>query len=371
MNGSVKWSDESTREFIQLRYKLRHLFNGRKHQCEKAYSRIVDELGLTHIITPTQARKKWSNLLQKYMDIKGGCSTANADWPYFQILDQVVPLMRKEKIEKIPHSSLDHRDLDAPQDSLPSPLTTPIVPEQDPLSEASDPLSVTSVNTVMVSAQSSTVGDGKCKIEAVDGEPPRKRGRGRRAAQRARDRWWGAVEDDDMGSDSTGIAVRGELTTQQGTPKSSTVDNLDPSQMEVQTFHMLESCSSALAEIRETLRLHTERQETLMQSLQQTVMSQGNTVKELLSTMTTQNATLIALMTQINTRSSQSSLDMTSTNGSFDDQKHTTEQRGHNHRAGQLLTSQQNLISALSHETQDCENQLVETSELTDDMTGL
>ena len=30
-------SDESTREFIQLRYKLRHLFNGRKHQCEKAY----------------------------------------------------------------------------------------------------------------------------------------------------------------------------------------------------------------------------------------------------------------------------------------------------------------------------------------------
>ncbi|KAG7161574.1 uncharacterized protein LOC121874867 isoform X4 [Homarus americanus] len=305
------------------------------------------------------------------MDIKGGCSTANADWPYFQILDQVVPLMRKEKIEKIPHSSLDHRDLDAPQDSLPSPLTTPIVPEQDPLSEASDPLSVTSVNTVMVSAQSSTVGDGKCKIEAVDGEPPRKRGRGRRAAQRARDRWWGAVEDDDMGSDSTGIAVRGELTTQQGTPKSSTVDNLDPSQMEVQTFHMLESCSSALAEIRETLRLHTERQETLMQSLQQTVMSQGNTVKELLSTMTTQNATLIALMTQINTRSSQSSLDMTSTNGSFDDQKHTTEQRGHNHRAGQLLTSQQNLISALSHETQDCENQLVETSELTDDMTGL
>ncbi|KAG7169861.1 hypothetical protein Hamer_G031998, partial [Homarus americanus] len=198
-------------------------------------------------------------------DIKGGCSTANADWPYFQILDQVVPLMRKEKIEKIPHSSLDHRDLDAPHDSLPSPLTTPIVPEQDPLSEASDPLSVTSVNTVMVSAQSSTVGDGKCKIEAVDGEPPRKRGRGRRAAQRARDRWWGAVEDDDMGSDSTGIAVRGELTTQQGTPKSSTVDNLDPSQMEVQTFHMLESCSSALAEIRETLRLHTERQETLMQ----------------------------------------------------------------------------------------------------------
>lgn len=32
-----------------------------------SFSRIVEELGLTNIITPTQARKKWSNLLQKYM----------------------------------------------------------------------------------------------------------------------------------------------------------------------------------------------------------------------------------------------------------------------------------------------------------------
>lgn len=47
--------------------------------------------------------------------------------------------------------------------------------------------------------------------------------------------------------------------------RSSTADNLDPSQMELQTFNLLESCSTALAEIRETLRLHTERQETIMQ----------------------------------------------------------------------------------------------------------
>ncbi|XP_069164049.1 uncharacterized protein [Procambarus clarkii] len=362
------WSVESTREFIQLRYKLRHHFNGRKHQCEKAYSRIVDELGLTSVITPTQARKKWSNLMQKYMDIKSGCSTANVDWPYFQILDQIVPLIRKEKIEKVQISSLDEQDLDAPQESLPSPLTSTIVPEQDPLSVASNPLSVASVNAVMVSAQSSTSVDGKCKTEAVDGEPPRKRGRGRRTAQRARDRWWGAVEDVDIGSDSTGLTIR-DQGTHQSSSKSSTADKLDPSQMEIQTFHMLESCSSALTEIREILRLNTERQETLIQSLQQTVVSQGNTVKELLSTMTTQNATLIALMTQFTTRNSRSTLGMT-TNGDFDDAKHTRDQRTHNHQE-HLLTSQQNLINALSRETQDCENSLVETSELADDMTGL
>lgn len=363
MNGSIKWSDESTREFIQLRYKLRHHFNGRKHQCEKAYSRIVDELGLTNVITPTQARKKWSNLLQKYMDIKGGYSTANADWPYFQILDQVVPLIRKEKIEKLNPSNLEEQELDVPQDSLS--LTTTIVPDQDTLSVASAPLSVTSVNTVMVSAQTCASSEGKCKTETIESEPPRKRGRYRRAAQRARDRWWGAVEDDDLGSESTGLTIRGDLVAHQGSSKSSTADNLDSSQMEIHTFHMLESCSTALAEIREILRLNAERQETLLKSLQQTVVSQGDTVKELLATMTTQNATLIAIMTQFSAKSSQSSLGMI-VNGNFEEDNHRRDRGSHNHQQGTLAASQQNLINDLSQETQDCENSLVETSELAD-----
>ncbi|XP_063610509.1 uncharacterized protein LOC134784386 isoform X1 [Penaeus indicus] len=361
MNGSIKWSDESTREFIQLRYKLRHLFNGRKHQCEKAYSRIVEELGLTNIITPTQARKKWSNLLQKYMDIKGGYSTANADWPYFQILDQIVPLMRKEKIEKVPPASVDHSDIEAAQESLQSPLTTPVV-------AARDPLGVTTVESVMVSAQPSTPTGDQCKTEAADGEPPRKRGRSRRAAQRARDRWWGAVEEDDLGSDSTSSAVKGEISGLRMSSKSSMSESLDPTQMEVQTFQMLESCSNALTDIRETLKMHAEQQESIMQSLQQTVVSQGNTIKELLSTMTSQNATLIALMTQLSTGAAPQ---LGIASSSFSQQKHRETQASHPHQQNQLLSSQQNIISALSHETQDCETSLVENSELSDDMTGL
>ena len=89
--------------------------------------------------------------------------------------------------------------------------------------------------------------------------------RGRRAAQRARDRWWGAVEDSDLGSDSVGSGVRSDLPSQLPCKSASVVDALEASQMELQTFSMLESCSSALTDIRDILRTHTERQENFMQ----------------------------------------------------------------------------------------------------------
>lgn len=78
--------------------------------------------------------------------------------------------MRKEKIEKVPPASVDHSDIEAAQESLQSPLTTPVV-------AARDPLGVTTVESVMVSAQPSTPSGDQCKTETADGEPPRKRGR--------------------------------------------------------------------------------------------------------------------------------------------------------------------------------------------------
>lgn len=96
-----------------------------------------------------------------FQDIKGGYSTANHDWPYFQILDQIVPLMRKEKIEKLSPSGVDVSNLES-HESLPSPLTSP--PESETLS--------------MPGIQAATPDSDKCKTEAVEaGEPPRKRGR--------------------------------------------------------------------------------------------------------------------------------------------------------------------------------------------------
>lgn len=311
----------------------------------------MDELGLRNVISPTQARKKWSNLLQKYMDIKGGYSTANHDWPYFQILDQIVPLMRKEKIEKLSPSGVDVRDLDG-HESLPSPLTSP--PDPETLS--------------MPGIQAATPDNDKCKTEAVEtGEPPRKRGRGRRAAQRARDRWWGAVEDSDLGSDSVGSGVRSEQPSQMPC-KSALVDTLEPSQMELQTFGMLESCSTALAEIRDILKTHTERQESFMQSLQQTVTSQSSAVTELLNTVSSQNATLISLLTHITSKNSHPTLGMSPGDTFTEDKMRRTQT---SHQEGQLLASQQNLITVLTHPPQQCESPLVETTELTDTINGL
>ncbi|KAK4324234.1 hypothetical protein Pmani_005074 [Petrolisthes manimaculis] len=380
MNGAVKWSDESTREFIQLRYKLRHLFNGRKHHCEKAYSRIVSELGLTRIITPTQARKKWSNLLQKYMDIKGGYSTSTADWPYFQILDQIVPLMRKEKIEKLPPSNVESRDLDQSyDDGLHSPLTNPSVSENDPLTSSSDPLAVPSVSmvtSVTSESSSSVTATSKCKTEVMDeSEPPRKRGRGRRAAQRARDRWWGAVEDEDLGTDSLGKSEHLLTTNGQGAAaRNLAYNNLDPSHMELQTFKMLESCASALGDIKNVLTTHSSHQETLIQNLQQTVVNQGNTMKELLTTLTSQNATLISIISQLADKTSNRSNLVMERGGSYGDHnKHQSDGRSSNTTTShhQLLASQANLISALSQDSQDCDNSLVDNPVLDDNMAGL
>lgn len=68
-----------------------------------------------------------------------------------------------------------------------------------------------------------------------------------------------------MGSDSTSSAVKGEISGLRMSSKSSVSESLDPTQMEVQTFQMLESCSNALADIRETLKMHAEQQESIMQ----------------------------------------------------------------------------------------------------------
>lgn len=353
-NKEFKGSDESTREFIQLRYKLRHHFNGRKHICAKTYGQIVEELGLSDIITPTQARKKWSNLVQKYKDIKSGYSTATVDWPYFQILDTVVPLMRKESITMSPTSMIDKVETIVPSDSLSNPLSASLSCDKDPLSLD------TSAHTTLKS--SSVI--AKCKIEtAGDGEPPQKRQKGRRAAQRARERWWGAVEDDDIGSDSDGSAIRGDISSSRLTTKTSITDNLDPTEMEVQTFQMLKSCSDSLAEIQETLKMHAKHQQEIMEKLTQTVTQQGDMMKILLSTITSQNA-----LSQLSADSSQQHIGL-ATDRSFGQQKHRSQ--SHPRPDNQLLTSQQNLINALSHDAQDCDTSLVDNSELSDNITGL
>ncbi|XP_076028613.1 uncharacterized protein LOC143017719 isoform X2 [Oratosquilla oratoria] len=282
-NVQVKWSEESTQEFIQLRYKLRHLFNGKKHQCERAYSRIVDELGLTGMITAAQARKKWSNLLQKYMDIKAGCSTANEEWLHFRLLDQVVPLMKKEKIEKV----------------LP-PATVDFVMKTEAGTTKGSP-----TENLSLDADGIVPDENESRIESNPAEPPRKRGRHRKAAMRARNSWAGLEEEDDLPT---------EMNLNGGTTRTiNTMSGLEPTLPEMQTLHMLESCSSVLGNIRDSIATHVETQARQMQTLQQTLESQGNTIKELLSTITNQNSMIVSLLMKL-TNTAQPNIEVNYTN---------------------------------------------------------
>lgn len=351
MADAVKWTEESTREFIQLRYKLRHLFNGKKHECAKAYKRIVEELGLSESVTAVQARKKWSNLVQKYKDIKGGYSTSNVDWPYFQMLDTIVPLMRKESL------ALGVSCIDKVESVLQNDVSLKTDSDNQPV----DSRSFSNVLPVE--------GIQKCDGETVDAEPPQKKQKRRKAARKARERWWGAVEDEDLGSDSGGSASRGDNLVNYNVQKSSSVKDLDPSEMEIQTFQMLKSCADSLTEIKEILKSQSQTRQEMLEKLTQTVSQQGETLKNLLFTFSSQNSAIITLSSRLSSNGMQPNPGLPA-NRSFE-QKDRSQPQSHSNQDNQLLTSQQNLINALSHQSQHCNSSLVDNSELSDSISGL
>ncbi|XP_076028616.1 uncharacterized protein LOC143017719 isoform X5 [Oratosquilla oratoria] len=224
--------------------------------------RIVDELGLTGMITAAQARKKWSNLLQKYM---------------------VVPLMKKEKIEKV----------------LP-PATVDFVMKTEAGTTKGSP-----TENLSLDADGIVPDENESRIESNPAEPPRKRGRHRKAAMRARNSWAGLEEEDDLPT---------EMNLNGGTTRTiNTMSGLEPTLPEMQTLHMLESCSSVLGNIRDSIATHVETQARQMQTLQQTLESQGNTIKELLSTITNQNSMIVSLLMKL-TNTAQPNIEVNYTN---------------------------------------------------------
>ncbi|XP_064101993.1 uncharacterized protein LOC135212468 isoform X3 [Macrobrachium nipponense] len=320
-------TEESTREFIQLRYKLRHLFNGKKHECAKAYKRIVEELGLSESVTAVQARKKWSNLVQKY-----------------KMLDTIVPLMRKESI------ALGVSCIDKVESVLQSDLSLKTDSDNQPV----DSRSFSNVITVE--------GIQKCDGETVDAEPPQKKQKRRKAARKARERWWGAVEDEDLGSDSGGSASRGDILVNYNVQKASSVKDLDPSEMEIQTFQMLKSCADSLTEIKEILKSQSQTHQEMLEKLVQTASQQGETLKNLLFTFSSQNSAIVTLSSRLSGDGVQPNSGLPA-NRSFD-QKDRSQPQSHSNQDNQLLTSQQTLINALSHQSQHCNSSLVDNSEL-------
>lgn len=78
------------------------------------------------------------------------------------------------------------------------------------------------------------------------------------------------MEDEDQGTDSLGKGEHILPTNGQGTAtaRNFSYSNLDPSHTELKTLNMLESCASALGEIKNVLTTHANHQETLIQVAQ-------------------------------------------------------------------------------------------------------
>lgn len=78
------------------------------------------------------------------------------------------------------------------------------------------------------------------------------------------------MEDEDQGTDSLGKGEHILPTNGQGAAAARNLaySNLDPSHTELKTLNMLESCASALGEIKNVLTTHASHQETLIQVVQ-------------------------------------------------------------------------------------------------------
>ncbi|KAK8734365.1 hypothetical protein OTU49_006151 [Cherax quadricarinatus] len=83
------WTREVTTRFIQLRG-ARPPDNTKK--VSSVFANIVDELGLTSMITPNQARKKWNYLWSKYIDLSHPdiSEYTRQSWPFYTTMQAVV-----------------------------------------------------------------------------------------------------------------------------------------------------------------------------------------------------------------------------------------------------------------------------------------
>ncbi|ROT66893.1 hypothetical protein C7M84_015085 [Penaeus vannamei] len=83
------WTKEVTTRFIQLRG-ARPPDNTKK--VSSVFANIVDELGLTGVITPNQARKKWNYLWSKYVDLSHPdvSEYTRQSWPFYTTMQAVV-----------------------------------------------------------------------------------------------------------------------------------------------------------------------------------------------------------------------------------------------------------------------------------------
>jgi len=62
----VAGTEAMTRQFIQIRIKRNAIFTGKRNSSIAGWNHILEEMGLLGCVTAEQARKRWTNMCQKY-----------------------------------------------------------------------------------------------------------------------------------------------------------------------------------------------------------------------------------------------------------------------------------------------------------------
>ncbi|CAL4067610.1 unnamed protein product, partial [Meganyctiphanes norvegica] len=102
-NAEDIWTEPRTRAFIELRCaKETDMVN---MGPTPVFSQIINELGLEGSVTASAARKKWTQLVRRYLEMKGpdgeedkpkieNGEVENDGWPFFEQMDQVMEIIK-------------------------------------------------------------------------------------------------------------------------------------------------------------------------------------------------------------------------------------------------------------------------------------
>ncbi|KAK7877440.1 hypothetical protein WMY93_031860 [Mugilogobius chulae] len=96
---SYKWTDEDVRRLILLRTDKNQLFSGKRFASASGREAVLREMGLTGVVSPARAAKKWENLKKptrfelRRPPTGSGTETGEttaATWKWYSLMDEAI-----------------------------------------------------------------------------------------------------------------------------------------------------------------------------------------------------------------------------------------------------------------------------------------
>ncbi|KAK7939598.1 hypothetical protein WMY93_002924 [Mugilogobius chulae] len=91
-------TDEDVRRLILLRTEKNSLFSGKRFALASGWEAVLREMGLTGVVSPARAAKKWENLKKTYKELRrpptgSGTETGEttaATWKWYSLMDEAI-----------------------------------------------------------------------------------------------------------------------------------------------------------------------------------------------------------------------------------------------------------------------------------------